>query len=192
MDKMDKMKKPIDDNTYDATARLVAKAKAGDKTAMKTLILAFKPLIYKTAGPFPDFEDAVSDFNLDLIKAVKAFEPEKGVYFPVYLKGVMMKQAKKRWRYRGPEAEYFDTADEVHPGTADTESKAYHQQRIQRVYKAMRHLSPAQQEIMRAFYLEGQPLKAIAKKRVSDIETVRTLQKRGIKKLKEKLILKKL
>jgi RNA polymerase sigma-70 factor (ECF subfamily) len=185
------MDKPRNDNTFDATARLVRQAQAGDKTAMKTLILAFKPLIYKTAGPFPDFEDAVSDFNLDLIQAVKAFDAEKGVYFPVYLKDIMMKQAKKRWRKIKPEAEYFDTTDEVHPGTANTEDRADHHQRMHQVYKAMQYLSPAQQDIMRAYYLEGQPLKTIAARRRCKLETVRTLQKRGVKKLKEKLILKK-
>jgi RNA polymerase sigma factor (sigma-70 family) len=190
MDKMDKMKKPINDNTYDATARLVAKAKAGDKTAMKTLILAFKPLIYKTAGPFPDFEDAVSDFNLDLIKAVKAFEPEKGVYFPVYLKGVMMKQAKKRWRCRGPEAEYFDTAEEIHPGTANIEEDVTFRRDLREAHDAIEKLPFRQKCVIRAYYLYGIPIKTIAKRHGCSEHAVKDARYYGVENLKKALKLK--
>jgi RNA polymerase sigma factor (sigma-70 family) len=180
------MDKPLNDNTFDATARLVKQAQAGDKTAMKTLILAFKPLIYKTAGPFPDFEDAVSDFNLDLIKAVKAFDAEKGVYFPVYLKNLIRLKAKKRWTKIRPDDEYFDTTDEVHPGTSDTAYEAY--------LRAMRHilkkrietrLSPRQEAMVYAYYLYGLPVKTIAKRQGCSEDAVKKVKRKGLKRLRE-------
>ncbi len=68
--------------------KLIDKAKKGDKLALEKLILSNLRFVVEIASKYKDmgvpFEDLINEGNMGLIKAVKHFNPEKGVKFLSY------------------------------------------------------------------------------------------------------------
>ena len=66
--------------------KLIVKAKAGDRDAMAALIGRYEPLFRKLAAGETRMEDIRQDLSVSFLEGVKAFEPEKGTYFPYYIR----------------------------------------------------------------------------------------------------------
>lgn len=73
---------------YEEERKLIVKAKAGDRDAMAALIGRYEPLFRKLAAGETrmDWEDIRQDLSVSFLEGVKAFEPEKGTYFPYYIR----------------------------------------------------------------------------------------------------------
>ena len=165
---------------------LAARAAAGERAAEETLILAFKPLILKLAAPFPDFEDAKADGALWLIEAVRAFDPNRGVYFPVYVKRTLSAKFRARWRRFRPDDVPFE---EKHGGAADNiadaEQAAERQAQIERLAAAIPELSELERAIITCAFEQSMTREAIAKSRGISLNTVKTAKRRAMRKLRK-------
>lgn len=172
--------------SYAEIDALAARAAAGERAAEETLILAFKPLIVKLAAPFPDFEDAKADGALWLIEAVRAFDPNRGVYFPVYVKRTLSAKFRARWRRFRPDDVPFE---EKHGGAADNiadaEQAAERQAQIERLAAAIPELSELERAIITCAFEQSMTREAIAKSRGISLNTVKTAKRRAMRKLRK-------
>ena len=172
--------------SYAEIDALAARAAAGERAAEETLFLAFKPLIVKLAAPFPDFEDAKADGALWLIEAVRAFDPGRGVYFPVYVKRTLSAKFRARWRRFRPDDVPFE---EKHGGAADNiadaEAAAERQAQINRLAAAIPELSELEQAIITCAFEQSMTREAIAKSRGISLDTVKTAKRRAMRKLRK-------
>lgn len=172
--------------SYAEIDALAARAAAGERAAEETLILAFKPLILKLAAPFLDFEDAKADGALWLIEAVRAFDPDRGVYFPVYVKRTLSAKFRARWRRFRPDDVPFE---EKHGGAADNiadaEQAAERQAQIERLAAAIPELSELERAIITCAFEQSMTREAIAKSRGISLNTVKTAKRRAMRKLRK-------
>lgn len=175
------------ENPYAEIDAMAARAAQGDRGAEKALALAFKPLIYKLAAPFPDFEDARADGALWLIEAVRAFDPDRGVYFPVYVKRTLAARYRARWRQVRADAVPFE---EKHGGAADNikeaEAAAEREAQIARLAAAIPELSELERAIITCAFGKSMSRAAIAKSRGISLNTVKTAKRRAMQKLRKK------
>lgn len=172
--------------SYAEIDALAARAAAGERAAEETLILAFKPLIVKLAAPFPDFEDARADGALWLIEAVRAFDTNRGIYFPVYVKRTLSAKFRARWRRFRPDDVPFE---EKHGGAADNiadaEAAAERQAQIDRLMAAIPELSELERAIITCAFEQSMTREAIAKSRGISLNTVKTAKRRAMRKLRK-------
>ena len=172
--------------SYAEIDALAARAAAGERAAEETLILAFKPLIVKLAAPFPDFEDAKADGALWLIEAVRAFDTNRGIYFPVYVKRTLSAKFRARWRRFRPDDVHFE---EKHGGAADNiadaEAAAERQAQIDRLMAAIPELSELERAIITCAFEQSMTREAIAKSRGISLNTVKTAKRRAMRKLRK-------
>ena len=172
--------------SYAEIDALAARAAAGERAAEETLILAFKPLIVKLAAPFPDFEDAKADGALWLIEAVRAFDTNRGIYFPVYVKRTLSAKFRARWRRFRPDDVPFE---EKHGGAADNiadaEQAAERQAQIERLAAAIPELSELERAIITCAFEQSMTREAIAKSRGISLNTVKTAKRRAMRKLRK-------
>lgn len=172
--------------SYAEIDALAARAAAGERAAEETLILAFKPLIVKLAASFPDFEDAKADGALWLIEAVRAFDTNRGIYFPVYVKRTLSAKFRARWRRFRPDDVPFE---EKHGGAADNiadaEAAAERQAQIDRLMAAIPELSELERAIITCAFEQSMTREAIAKSRGISLNTVKTAKRRAMRKLRK-------
>ena len=83
-------------------------ARSGDKEAMTNLLLQYEGLCRKAAGQahlLPIGEDALSAARESFLRAVRDYDPSRGVPFPGYAKAkvygdlrTLFKKARRQWR----------------------------------------------------------------------------------------------
>lgn len=73
---------------YEEERKLIEKAKGGDRKAMEDLMDRYEPLFRKLcAGETRmDWEDIRQDLAVSFLEGVRAFTPERGTYFPYYIR----------------------------------------------------------------------------------------------------------
>ncbi len=73
---------------YEEERKLIEKAKGGDRKAMEDLMDRYEPLFRKLcAGETRmDWENIRQDLAVSFLEGVRAFTPERGTYFPYYIR----------------------------------------------------------------------------------------------------------
>jgi len=177
---------PIDD--------LVKKAKKNDLAAKKALIECFKPLIFKVARKYTynqcELEDAYQDGYLLLLKAIKAFDPSKGVSFQSFFNhnlhyffiDQIRRQKCKVITFVDP---CYDTSAEYsnNPETLYIKVEEARKQR-EKFHVAYLNLTPLQKRIILKRFAEEKTFKQISEELGNSTASCRNICQQALKKLK--------
>lgn len=144
--------------TYEEELDLVRKAQKGDTGAMELLLRKYEPLFRKlTAGEtFMDWEDIRQELVLSFLEGVKAYDPDRGIYFGFYMKqklywkkNHLIAASTKR---RGREVHNLEETEEM--GKEDTYGE---EDLSRRLYRVAEHLSlPPEEKIIFAGLMKGE------------------------------------
>lgn len=85
---------------YEEERKLIEKAKGGDRKAMGDLMDRYEPLFRKLcAGETRmDWEDIRQDLAVSFLEGVRAFTPERGTYFPYYIRQRLYWEKVHLWK----------------------------------------------------------------------------------------------
>ena len=178
--------------------RLVKSGQSGDKAAIEKLIMIYNPLltsmVNKTCWNPSEREDAMQDAVLALIQAVKDYDTENGVYFPVYLKQQIFYRMMERSRRAKSRCVSLDTPsgedekvlmDMLEDETPPPLSTLIESEKYTELYERLEDLPGRQRQVICYRYFYGLRPKDIASRLGIALKTVENLHTRAIKNLRK-------
>ena len=143
-------------NDAESTVRLLAEARAGDRTALDTLFARYLPPLRRWAsGRLPrwardmsDTQDLVQDTLLQTFKRIGSFEPETDGALHAYLRQALMNRIRDeiRKRQRRPEPESLDS-QQIDPEPSPLE-QAIGQQAVERYEAGLARLREEDRDLV--------------------------------------------
>lgn len=100
---------------YAAIDALVAAAQAGCRRAQDALVCQFEPLLRSLSWGWHDSEDCYQDAACELLDLVRAYRPERGVWFGQYLRTMLRWRLHNRRRVERKRTERDDPLDDLDP-----------------------------------------------------------------------------
>lgn len=195
------------DTQYAIIDALVLAAKTGGAEAQTELLIAYTPLIKSMVKRYiydtGSYEDALQEGFLVLLTAIRHYEPERGVYFSVYVKRQLFyhfvqkpKEAEKQAERNalrldeeaGGEALPFNELLAA-PGSGveevieSREAASSRTRQAASLGRMVKKLAPRQQAAIRAHYLEGCRVKDMAEEWDLSENAVSQLIHRGLRRL---------
>ncbi len=180
---------------------LVQRGKEGDAAALEKLASTYRPLLLslvkKTTWSSTDWEDTLQEAHLALIQAVHSYDPEKGVYFPVYLKSQVFYHLMARVRREKVPALSLDTpmgdpeeggtlADTLEDDTPPALSTLIEAEEYAELHRRLETLPKRQRQIITDRYFRGLSPGEIASRLGLARKTVENLHSRAIKNLRRR------
>lgn len=185
--------------TYEEIDSLAQKAKAGDKTAASLLLTLLRPLILSAAkssqAPGEPFDDALQDIHLAFLTGLQRFEGPWGftAFIKEHLRLYRCKKQEGRYDHSVRPSAFLDQPEgeegarflEIPDPDADTEANHLAAERHARLSQAYSTLTPAEKDLIKARYQQGQTLRQIAARRQTSHTTIARSLKKAVSKLKE-------
>jgi len=207
---------PVTDDASGAAGPLMSGGKAGgaesnryrmpetpddDPAALAALVADYLPLVRRAARRMParEREDAIAEGQYQLIRAIKAYDPNTGLDLPGYLK-IKIKYGMFNYfrRYRCEadrtvaEADILtraETLQAVQPDPMDSPAaQVLHRLDEERLRTALDALSPGERACLEALYWMGMGYDETAQAMGVTANTVTKMRSRALKKLKIKMV----
>ena len=174
----------------------IRRGQQGDKAALETLLLAFKPLLWSVVGRYVydrgALEDAYQEACVVFMEGVRDFALEAGVYFQTFMRGRLVNYFLKRREGR------FSTSVKGEDGAvalielilderADVEGACVASEQRKACLRALKKLSPGQREVLRWQYLGKGTLSQLAAQKGVSPAAVTQTHKRALAAMKRYL-----
>jgi len=159
---------------------------AGDEQAWRSwYAAAFDPLyayvLWRCAGLRDVADEIVQETWLIAVRRVAAFDPVRGD-FGSWLRGIASNLVRNHFRREKSRPTQNLAHADLLSRTDDTHR---HRQQAERVAQALAALPKHYEDVLRAKYLEGQPVAAIAEARSDSVKAVESLLTRARQALRE-------
>jgi RNA polymerase sigma factor (sigma-70 family) len=190
MNNQEKVRREIND--------LVRKAKAGSREASEQLLSRFKPLIYATIKRHhngPNWEDVLQSAALCLLEGIHAFDEQKGIPFPAYIKtklnydiyNLCRKERSIVSRSIQVDQDGLDPLDFVMDEGADPQGDLLKKEQNAAIQEALAALDPKQREVIVLYFYHRLTLMCIARRMGVSYKTVQRYKARALKSLQSKI-----
>lgn len=191
---------------YTYLDELVRRGQQGDKAALETLLLAFKPLLWSVIGRYVydrgALENAYQEACVVFMEGVRDFALEAGVYFQTFMRGRLvnyfLKRREGRFSTSVTGAVSLDMPVEGEDGAvalielilderADVEGACVASEQRKACLRALKKLSPGQREVLRWQYLGKGTLSQLAAQKGVSPAAVTQTHKRALAAMKRYL-----
>jgi len=173
-----------------------------DPDVLAALVADYLPLVRRAARRMParEREDAMAEGQYQLIRAIKAYDPDTGLDLPGYLKikiGYSMFNYFRRYRCEadrtvaeGDILTRAETLQSAHPDPMDSPAaQVLHRLDEERLRAALDALSPGERACLEAIYWMNMSHAETAEALEVSVRYVHVLRERALKKLKLKMAL---
>jgi RNA polymerase sigma-70 factor, ECF subfamily len=171
---------------------LIAKAKAGDRSALDELVAGcWQPLYHlirrKTGSP-EDAQDLAQETFFRAFRSLARYEKTE-TQFSTYLGQIALNLITDFWRKKGRTPPPAELADFQTAGDASSpEARLVSQERKATLLTVMQELPSEQRQVVELRILTGLPVKDTALAMNKTEAAVKMLQQRALKSLREKLL----
>ncbi|SEF38576.1 RNA polymerase sporulation-specific sigma factor [Caloramator fervidus] len=165
------------------------------------VLKSFEPLLKKCCGiylkNFSDFEDAMQEGRIAILKCIENYNENLKVPFEAYVKRAVINTIRDFSR-KIKDMESLDEAVtedgenfyEIIASDFDLEGDYFKKEDIKRLYDALKKLTKKQREVIIEHFFKGKPLVEIAKNKRCHYMAVVRLKDRALDKLRENFIFK--
>jgi RNA polymerase sigma factor (sigma-70 family) len=177
--------------------KLVNQAKEGSRDAAEELISRFKPLIISTIKRHhtgPGWEDMLQSASLSILEGIKAYDAQKGIPFPAYIKTKLnfdiynlCRKNRNILSYQLTIVDEQDPLNWLEDETIDIQQHILRKEQITSLHSALAELQPKQREVIVMHFFNNITLKEIAKEMNISYKTAQRYKARGMKRLAELL-----
>lgn len=145
-----------DGASADATYRLLARARAGEREALETLFARHIPTLRRWAsGRLPrwardiaDTQDLVQETVLKAFQRVEAFEPRGDGALQAYLRQAVMNRIRNEFRSKGRRPAFGELEDEAPGDRTSPLEAAIRQEQLDRYDAALSRLSEQERDLI--------------------------------------------
>jgi RNA polymerase sigma factor (sigma-70 family) len=172
-------------------AGLLAAAKVGADWAWVDIYDEFAPAVLgylRGRGAF-DPDDLLGETFLHAVRGVQRFEGDQSA-FKAWILSIAHRRLVDHFRYnarRPAVATAEDDLDEMAGAVRDAADVAMERLEVQRVLKAIRRLSPDQQDVLLLRFVAGLSLEEVAQIIEKRLTAVKALQRRGLASLQREI-----
>ena len=181
-----------------AINELVNKAKEGSKEAAEELLSRFKPLIFATIKRHytgSDWEDMLQSAKLSLLEGIKAYDAQKGIPFPAYIKNKLNFDIYNLCRKNRNILSYQITVNNeeqdplnwLEDERIDIQKQLIRKEEITSLHTALTKLEHKHREVIVLHFFKNVTLKEIAKEMNISYKTAQRYKARGLERLAELL-----
>jgi len=172
-----------------------------DSAARQELIKSYLLLVFKFAYSFhPDHPlamELIQEGTIGLIEAVENYQPERAVHFSIYarhrIKGRMLNflaqnNALPSFSLDEPvnilDDQSLAWVETIASQETDLSQQVENNMITEKILNTMEKLSPKEQKIIKAMYLEGSEAKVVAEKMEISVAHLYRLQKKAIQRMR--------
>lgn len=177
---------------------LVQQARAGSREASEELLARFKPLMIATIKRHhtgSDWEDLLQAAALSILEGIQAYDAQKGIPFPAYIKTKLnfdiynlCRKNRNILSYQlSINNEEQDPLSWLADDTIDIQQQILRKEQTTALHTALAELQPKHRELIVLHFFKNITLKEIAEEMGISYKTAQRYKARGLKRLAELL-----